>query len=421
MPPAIHLLVLTVFIDLIGFGIIIPLLPLYAETFHAGAFTIGLLMACFSFWQFVFAPILGAWSDRIGRRPVLLISLLGTILGYIPLAVADRFPQHVAALGGIPLGLLLLFLSRTVDGISGGNISTAQAYIADITTPEDRVKGMGMIGAAFGMGFIFGPVIGSVLVRYGFHWPALAAMFLAAVNWIWAWRSLPESLKPGCAPAERKSPLLAIARSLGNPRVATLILIVFVATFAFANLEATLTLYLKDRLGLTAAAAAPRTGVYFAYIGFLMALIQGGAIRRLRGKHLERALVVGGTLCFAIGLFGMALVTNTTVLLIPLAFVAFGSGFVNPSLTSLISQHAEPGEMGETIGASQGMSGLARILGPLAAGILYGKASGALFPLDPGRPYLVAGIVMTLAFLLALGIKRSRIPALAETPTGTTL
>ena len=416
MNPAIHLLVLTVFIDLIGFGIIIPLLPLYAVTFHASPVIIGALMATFSFWQFIFAPILGRWSDRIGRRPVLLLSLGGTILGYVVLAIADRpifTEHHIPWLWGLPVGLVLLFLSRTIDGISGGNISTAQAYIADITTPEDRVKGMAMIGAAFGLGFIFGPVIGSVLARYGFHWPAIAAGTLAVGNWIWAYKALPESRRPESAPAGRTFSFSAIVRTLTNPLLGKLIVLVFVATFAFAILETTLTMYLKDRLGVDAQTAARRTGPYFAYIGFLMAFIQGWAIRRFRGKNLETILVAGGTLSLAVGMLGMALISNTVALLLPLAFVAFGSGFVNPSLTSLISRRADPNEMGQTLGASQGMSGLARIAGPLAAGLLYGKVAGGGLTLDPGRPYLAAAVIMGLAFLMAITIhgERNAVPA----------
>lgn len=411
MNPVIHLLVLTVFVDLIGFGIIIPLLPLYAETFHATPGIIGVLMATFSFWQFLFAPILGRWSDRIGRRPVLLVSLGGTILGYIVLAVADRpvFTQnHLPWMWGLPAGLLLLFVSRTIDGISGGNISTAQAYIADITTPEDRVKGMAMIGAAFGLGFIFGPVIGSVLAHYGFHWPAIAAGTLALANWIWAYKALPESRKPESAPAGRTFSVAAIMRTLTNPLLGKLIVLVFVATFSFAILETTLTMYLKDRLHVSALDAAKRTGPYFAYIGILMSAIQGGAIRRLKGRNLETILVVGGTLSLALGMLAMAAITNTIALLLPLALIAFGSGFVNPSLTSLISRRADPNEMGQTLGASQGMSGLARILGPVAAGVLYGKAVGGGWALDPGRPYLVAGVVMVLAFVMALTVHGER-------------
>jgi len=408
MNPAIHLLVLTVFVDLIGFGIIIPLLPLYARTFQAGPNTIALLMATFSFFQFLFAPILGRWSDRIGRRPVLLLSLAGTVIGYIPLAIADQFPLPSALLGGIPLGLGLLFLSRIIDGISGGNIATAQAYIADITTPEDRVKGMGMIGAAFGLGFIFGPALGSWLVRYGFHWPAVAAGTLAAINWVWAWRALPESRPAGAGPTERRSPLVAIAEAMRDPRLAGLITLVFVATFAFAALETTFTLYLQNRLGVDPQQAAERSGWYFAYIGLVLAAIQGGVIRRLKGKDLEPWLVLGGTLCLAIGSFGIAMATSTTWLLVPLTFVGLGSGFVNPSLTSLISRRAHAAKMGETLGASQGMSGLARIIGPLVAGVVYGGTHNAWLSLNPSRPYILAGIVMSLAFLMALRLPRER-------------
>lgn len=413
MNPAIHLLVLTVFVDLIGFGIIIPLLPLYARTFQAGPNTIALLMATFSFFQFLFAPILGRWSDRIGRRPVLLLSLAGTIIGYVPLAIADRFPMPAAFLGGIPLGLGLLFLSRVIDGISGGNIATAQAYIADITTPEDRIKGMAMIGAAFGLGFIFGPALGSWLVRYGFHWPAVAAGTLAAINWVWAWKALPESRKPNAAPTERRSPLTAIAHAIRSPRIGGLISLVFVATFAFAALETTFTLYLQNRLGVDPQQAAEQSGWYFAYVGIVLALIQGGAIRRLKGKDLEPWLVIGGTLSLAIGCFGIAMVHSTAWLLLPLTFVGLGSGFVNPSLSSLISRHAHSTQMGETLGASQGMSGLARIIGPLVAGVVYGGTHNAWFSLNPGRPYIVAGVVMTLAFFMALRLPRIVRPTLA--------
>jgi MFS family permease len=408
MNPAIHLLVLTVFVDLIGFGIIIPLLPLYARTFSAGVNTIAVLMATFSFFQFIFAPILGRWSDRIGRRPVLLMSLAGTVIGYVPLAIADRFTETPALMGVIPVGLGLLFLSRIIDGISGGNIATAQAYIADITTPEDRVKGMGMIGAAFGLGFIFGPALGSWLVRYGFHWPAVAAGTLGAINWIWAWRALPESRPASAPPTERRTPLAAIRKTLANRHVAGLILLVFVATFAFAALETTFTLYLQNRLGVGPQHAAERSGWYFAYIGIVLAIVQGGLIRRLKGKNLEPWLVLGGTLSLAIGCFGIAMVHSTTWLLLPLTFVGLGSGFVNPSLTSLISRRASAHEMGETLGASQGMSGLARIIGPLVAGVLYGGAHNAWFTLNPSRPYILAGVVMTIAFLMALRLPRAR-------------
>jgi hypothetical protein len=222
-------------------------------------------------------------------------------------------------------------------------------------------------------------------------------------NWIWAYKALPESRRPDSQPAGRTFSIPAIVRTLANPLLGKLIVLVFVATFAFAMLETTLTMYLKDRLHVDAFTAARHTGPYFAYIGFLMALIQGGAIRRFRGKNLETILVVGGTLSLTIGLLGMALISNTLALLAPLAFVAFGSGFVNPSLTSLISRKSDANEMGQTLGASQGMSGLARILAPLAAGLLYGKVGGAL-GLDPGRPYLVAAVIMGLAFLMALTV-----------------
>src|ERR1041385_7178910 len=189
---------ITIFIDLIGFGIVIPVLPLYAEKYQASETVIGLMLASYSMMQFVFAPILGRLSDRVGRRPVLLVSLLGTSLGFLLMGFAHRIPFGVALFGLSPV-VVWLFLARIIDGISGGNISTAQAYIADVTPPEERAKGMGLIGAAFGLGFILGPAIGGVLAKYPIHGhhgplPCFVAAALSIVNLVWATFGLAESL-----------------------------------------------------------------------------------------------------------------------------------------------------------------------------------------------------------------------------------
>src|SRR5688572_20555634 len=218
----------TVFIDLLGFGIIIPLLPFYAESFGASAFMIGLLATSFSLMQFLFSPIWGRWSDRIGRKPIILVGLMGSCLSYLGLALASS--------------LTFLFLARIVGGIAGANIPTAQAYIADVTTPQNRAKGMGMVGAAFGLGFIFGPAIGGVLTRFGPQTPMWFASALCLANFIAAWFLLPES-RPADATSKNLGRMEAFRHAAKNPTLLILLSLFFLVTLAFSGFESTFAIF----------------------------------------------------------------------------------------------------------------------------------------------------------------------------------
>ncbi len=280
----------TVFIDLIGFGIVIPVLPFYVEgtKFNASPSTVGLLFASYSVMQLIFTPVLGRLSDRYGRRPILLVSLIGTGVGFLILGFATT--------------LWMLFAGRIIDGISGGNISTAQAYIADVTTPQERAKGMGLIGAAFGLGFIFGPAIGGVLSRWGVHVPFLFAAGLAFANAVLLYFTLPETVTPGHPAREsaaRAGRWSQLARALKKSRLALILVIYFLFVTAFSIMTTTFGLFTMYRFGYD----AHDTGWIFVFVGVIGAGIQGGLIGRLVKRFGEMPLVVAGALMFSASLF----------------------------------------------------------------------------------------------------------------------
>src|SRR2546426_5976923 len=292
---------ITVFIDLVGFGIVIPVLPFYAEGTKFGATPreVGLLFASYSVMQLIFAPVLGRLSDKYGRRPILLISLLGTSFGFLILGFATT--------------LWMLFLGRIIDGISGGNISTAQAYIADVTTKEDRAKGMGLIGAAFGLGFVFGPAIGGILSRWGVNVPFLFAGGLAFANAILLYFTLPETVTPDhparvSAASGRGWQQLVVA--LREPRLAYVLAIYFLGIVAFSMMTATFSLFMMFRLGYDAF----HNGWVFAFVGVISAIVQGGLIGRLVKKFGEPWLVIVGALLFTVSLFIVPFVRPNTSL-----------------------------------------------------------------------------------------------------------
>lgn len=387
------LIFLTVFIDLLGFGIILPLLPYYAhqEPFNARPWQIGLLVASYSLMQFIFAPIWGRISDRVGRRPIILMSLMGSTISYLIFGLA----QSVA----------LLFVSRILAGIGGANIPTAQAYIADTTSPENRAKGMGMIGAAFGLGFIFGPAVGGFLSQWGYSVPGFVASGICFTDFVLTYFLLPESLK------ERKreiAPLRAsrwtrLKRAFVRPRVGWLLALFFIATFSLANLEATFALIAKVRYAYTEA----QTGYLFAYIGVLTALVQGGLIGPLVRRLGEPKLIVVGTLAFAVSLWLIPYCWDFWALATDLAVLAFGQGVNTPSVTSLISQYTPPDEQGSMLGVTQSLSSLARVLGPIWGGFM--------FNIHYRWPYLTAAMFMLVAFGLSLKIQaQARLAAEAK-------
>ncbi|MBY0492744.1 MAG: MFS transporter [Cyanobacteria bacterium] len=372
----------TVFIDLLGFGIIIPLLPFYAESFGASAFKIGLLGTSFSLMQFLFSPVWGRWSDRVGRKPIILVGLLGSCLSYLGLALAPS--------------LNFLFLARIVGGIAGANIPTAQAYIADVTTPENRARGMGMVGAAFGLGFIFGPAIGGVLSRFSPQTPMWFASALCFANFMAAWLLLPES-RPVNTVTKSLGRLEAFRHASRNPTLLLLLALYFLVTLAFACFEATFAIFSEARFGYKASTI----GFVFAFIGVILALVQGVLVGRVVKVIPERKLIPLAICAIAIGIGLIPLVWNVPTLLGALFVMAVGMGFNNPSLSSMVSRLADPDDQGGILGLASSLASLGRVAGPALGGYVY-DAYGMT------TPYMSAAGLMAIAFVVSFAGLRTR-------------
>lgn len=346
---------ITVFVDLLGFGIIIPLLPFYAERFGGSAQTVALLSASFSAMQFVFMPIWGRLSDRVGRRPILLLGLFGSFGSYLVFGLAGSLP--------------LLFVSRMFAGIAGATVSTAQAFIADTTTPENRAKGMGLLGAAFGLGFVFGPAIGGLLSRWGHAVPPLFAAALSLANFFAAWFLLPES-RPARVPATARaarSRLDSLRNALTRPTLPALLLIYVTVVAAFSGFETTFALFSEKRFGFT----EETIGYFFAYVGVVLSAVQGGVVGRAARRFGERRLVSGGLLMLSAGLALTAFARTIPELLAANGILTVGMALNSPSLTSLISRRSDPEDQGGILGVTQGLASLARIVGPAWGGYLF--------------------------------------------------
>jgi DHA1 family tetracycline resistance protein-like MFS transporter len=368
---------ITVFIDLLGFGIIIPLLPFYAEHFGASALMVGLLSTSFSLAQFVFAPFWGRLSDRIGRRPVILIGLLGSALSYAFFALATSLP--------------LLFLARTLAGIAGANIPTAQAFIADTTTPETRAKGMGLIGAAFGLGFIFGPAIGGFLSHWGYAAPAWFAATISLANFVAALLLLPESRPPHARDSSGPGRLEVIRRALARPNLPMVLLVYFLVVTAFASFEATFALYSERRFAFTPATI----GYMFAWIGVVLATVQGMLVGRVVKTIGEKRLVPAAIFVIALALALVPVAWTVPLLAAAAGLLALGMGFNSPSLLSSISQLADPRDQGSTLGVSQSLGSLARIIGPMWGGWVFDE-------FGTGFPFFTAAGLMLIACSLSI-------------------
>jgi DHA1 family tetracycline resistance protein-like MFS transporter len=390
---------MTVFIDLVGFGIIIPLSPYLAREFRASPLEVGLLLSVYSVAQFLFSPIWGALSDRIGRRPVILIGLAGGALSYLVFAFSTSLP--------------LLFVARALAGLFGGNISTAHAYIADVTTPENRSKGMGMIGAAFGLGFIFGPLIGAGLGIVGQHlgstpplglsFSALGAAVLCLANFLLATFVLEESLPPEArAVRVRRNRIAEITKHLSEPVVGSLMIVFFLSGLAMAQMEAMLFPYVADRFGWGLETAS----MGFAYVGVLMVLTQGYLIRKWMPRFGERRVLTWGLGAFALSLVLIPFSFNIWLLAATMTLLALGNGMMRPPNLGLISLATPASEQGAVLGVTNSLSSLGRILGPVIGGYLYGVSSGG--------PFWSAGL---LAFLALVMVMRSRAGAGAKTTT----
>jgi len=397
---------LIVFIDLVGFGIVLPNQQLYGKLFGIdNGLALAMIGATYSIFQFLFSPVLGKWSDRIGRRPVLLISQCGTLVGFLVLFAAHYFTSPET----VWVGIGLLFGSRIIDGISGGNISTASAYIADITTPENRAKGMGLIGAAFGLGFVCGPLIGGVVGgKFGLAFvPLVAAAFsLAALVMTYFW--LEESLDPAYKNLDvRRFSFDGLTKALARPVIGPMIWMFFLNGFAFAGMEQTLSLLIKARIfpGETdqdLKNASFYSGVLFFFIGMIIVVVQGGLIRRLSKRFGEARLVIVGPVLIALGLLviGFAVLDGYgqwVSFYVGCGLLAVGSSLFNPSIQALISRHAAANEQGVILGANQGMASLARAVGPILAGSLYQYVSHA-------SPYYVSAVLCVGVTVWAWGM-----------------
>jgi DHA1 family tetracycline resistance protein-like MFS transporter len=367
---------LTIFVNLIGFGIIIPLLPFYAETFGASPIVIGLLFASFSLCQLVAAPALGDLSDRYGRRPILIFSLLGTVVSFVMLAMAHS--------------IAMLFLARIVDGLSGGNISTARAYVADVTEPKDRARAYGLIGAAFGLGFIMGPALSGLLATVSYTAPiwAAAAMTLLAAAMAWFW--LPETVHRATAGAG--NPLSYLPGLLERPAIRRVLTVDFIYWFAFSIFQTTFALFAARRFGFNAS----RTGYFLAGFGVLGAVIQGGFIRPIVKRTGDKPMFVAGVVFSIVGLLAAAAAHSVTLFALSLVPLAFGMGFGHPTVSSLVSRAGRGDEQGRVQGAASAVESLGRTFGPV-----WGNAS--LDRYGEATPFISGAAFLVLAALVVLG------------------
>ena len=363
----------TVFVDLIGFGIVLPILPYYAERFGASALEIGAIVSSFSLAQFIFAPIWGHISDRVGRRPVILVSLFGSVASYLLFARAET--------------LWMLLLSRALAGVAAANIAAAQAYVADVTPPEERARGMGLIAAAFGFGFTVGPFLASKVAPLGPHAPGYLATGLALVNLVLAYFFLPESLRlESRALPRRRLSRLALGHVLASP-VLTAVSITFVAiSFTGSAFTSMMPLFLGRRFDMSVAEAAN----IFALVGATMATLQWLAVQPLTRRFGERTLVLTGVVGMTVMLCVLPTARGLPMLVLVLLAYAASAAVVGPSAMSLVTLVADARQQGEVIGVVQSLASLSRVVGPVWGGLVLGQHG-------VGAPFYSGGIVCALA------------------------
>jgi DHA1 family tetracycline resistance protein-like MFS transporter len=403
LPPAVNAsnksrftVFLTILLDLVGFGMILPHLTFYAQEFHATPIQIGLLFSSYSLTQLLFAPLRGRLSDRVGRRPVLLASITGSALSYVLFALAPSYA--------------VLLLARSLSGVAAANYAIAQAYMADVSAPEERSKAMGLVGAAFGLGFVLGPALGGVLAqlsglspgleRLGPRLVPLAAAALSALNLVVAFTSLPESLSPELRrqAAGRKGSWMGFSDLRAVWRAAPmrgLMVLFFLVMFCFSIMETTLALFCQARFGF----GARETSWLFVYVGVVLVIVQGGLLGRLVKRFGERRLILSGIVLMAAGLALLPVGPHLWFLFLSLLLLAAGQGVHNPSTMGLLSRLTDEGSQGGIIGLSRSFGALARILGPPAGTWIF-AAAGA------GWPFWTAGGLMLVALAVALSVLR---------------
>lgn len=380
---------LTVFIDLIGFGIVIPLLPFFAEEFAATPVDVGILMSSFSLMQFVFAPVWGGISDRVGRKPILFFTILGSGAGYLILGFAGS--------------LTFVYAGRIISGIMGGNLSTAQAYIADVTSRENRARGMGLFGMAFGLGFILGPALAGVLSKFGYQVPFLFSAGLSFLNASLVLMILPESLqKRAVAHPHRSGRLAALAASFRDRTFGLIVGEYFLLITTFSIMTTAFAFYTAVRFDYD----AEHTGYLLSYVGFLAAITQGGIFGVLAKRFGEHRLAAAGTLILALSLFAVPFIGKDTGglagLLIGTGIFAIGNSIASPSLMSLASKSAGEAAQGQALGLMQSGASLARVVGPLICGVLLNNRFNKVDTATLTRTFATAGAIMLAAFAAAV-------------------
>lgn len=395
------LMALTIFIDFTGFGLVIPLLPFWAEHLGAGPVGVGLILTTYALAQFIFTPILGTLSDRYGRRPVIIASLCIEALAFALTALAGSLP--------------FLLLARFIGGLGASNIGSAQAVVADVTPPEERARGMGLIGAAIGLGFVVGPALGGGLAALGATVPFWVAMGVAIANMLLVLRFLPETrTQRDTTKTAQKGTFVLLAgwrQALRYPAVARLVVVNLLFTVAFTAMEAIFPLFTQHAFGW----GAVQNGYIFTYVGIIIVIMQGALVGQLVKVFGEKRLLIGGLALLAAGLALLAWSTQLALLLTALGILSAGDGAVNPTISTLLSFASPTEAQGEALGFAQGMAGLGRIIGPLAAGSLF--AFGG-----PGAPFLIgAGLVLVAALvtLPALPIAKVAVNMQEKVPLAT--
>lgn len=355
----IWIIFLIIFVNLLGFGIILPLLPYYVESMGAGALTVGFVSAAYSLFQLLSAPILGELSDKIGRRPILIFSLVGTTVSFFLLGIAQT--------------ISVVFISRIIDGISGGNIATAQAYIADITNKENRTQGMGIMMAAFSLGFILGPALGGILSEYGYAVPALVAAVVSLISTILTIFFLPESLniKTSKLKTKKKSNIIFNLKdfyeALTQPNVGIVLTVSFLVMLSFSIMQGTFALFSEHTLNLT----VKDIGYIFAFLGLIGVIMQLFLLKRITKLFSEKQAVIIAIICMSLALLFLAVTKNIYTLYFSIFLLAIGNSITNPILSGIVSKLTPDSEQGNVLGTSQSVGSFARLLGPLIGTGMY--------------------------------------------------
>ena len=391
----------TVLLDMVGFGIVIPLLPFYVQSMGGSAEVVGVLLGTFAFTQMIATPILGRLSDRYGRRPIILASLFGNAVAMVIFAIAAE--QH---------WLGLLFASRILAGATAGNLAACQAAVADVTSGPERAAGMGRVGAGIGLGLVIGPVLGSAISHLHPNAPPLAAGLLAALDLLGVWWLMPETrlVAPATDATARAADHAALRRALVAPAILAVMAIYFLTFICMTNVQVSLGLLADARLGWTASEVGHLFGLY----GLMALIVQGGAIGKISRRYPSGNVLVGGTVLIGLGMALIGMAYSTATLVAGVALAGLGAGLTNPTLASLASQHAGRGQQGAVLGFAQSAGGAARSVGPVWSGFLFAR-------LGASAPFLSGALAALVSLAIAWTLRRRTLatPPVPETvPAG---